>query len=418
MMRSFLQIVGIVNGLSSYEYLAGDQHHTVALWPRFTHLPDFAAERRERFASRRRMRADKQDLRDRGLLLFDSDHARAAAAFRWFSVHCVDTLTGGFICSGYHGSRQLQLWQPPDLPQDLPGPSGAFVRFGEWRGLDDGRALVTHVVGGTAIVDRATGGDRADFPPVDAHLAAVDEAARCGYFLRRHGLEARPLSGGEPFFTVKTRPGVRRFLVHPREPHLVWFSQRALGILHRSTGRQVTELEMFNPLIEPKKAAQWRERDVEPAAISEITREDLMTVELSTDGEWLFAGTSEGLRLYRYADLVAARIKMPSPVAAVETSTQLQDHQWVHALAADDATNSIIFSSGDDTLHAYDRQSGLARRLTPNFENKCITQLWFSPRSRTVVCWLRGPLDVPKRRDRFSFTTWNYDALLAESVVP
>ncbi len=414
LMRNFFQIVGVVNGLSSYAYLEAGQHQTVALWSRFTHLPDRAAERRAQLAARRRMRSELQGLRADGRLLFDSDHARATAAFRWFSVHCVDPATNGFICSGYNGSRLLQVWQPPAPPRELPGPAGAFVRYGQWCALEEGNALVTHIVGGTVIVDRKTGTARPEFPVADVHLVAADEASRCGYFLKRNGLEARPLHGGNAFFSVPIRPGARRFLVHPHEPHLVWFNQRALGILHRITGRPVVEVEMFNPLIEPKKAAQWRERDIDPTAIPDISREDLLAVELSADGEWLFAGTSEGLRIYRYADIVRARIRMPSPVAGVETSTRLQDHQWVHALAADDASNTIVFSTGGDTLHCFDRITGSVRCLTPSFARKTITQLWLSPQARTVVCWLRGPLDVPKRRDTFSFATWDYDALLAQ----
>lgn len=415
LMRSFLQAAGIVNGLSSYAYLAAGQHHTVALWPKFRHVPDLAAERRAYWARRRRLRADKQQLHRRGLLLFDSDHARSNNAFRWFSVHCVDAVSDGFICSGFNGSRQLQLWQPPELPRDLPGPAGTFVRYGTWCPLDEGRALATHVVGGTVIVDRDRGTNRPEFPPVDMHLVAADEAAGRGYYLKRQTLEARPLHGGDPSFEVPGRPGLRRFLVHPHEPHLVWFSQRALGILDRATGRQLNELAMFNPLILPKKWAQWRERAVDPEGIPEITREDLLAVELSADGEWLFAGTSEGLRVYRYADLLQARIQMPPPVAAVETSLELQDHRWVHALAWDETTGTVVFSTGGDTLHSFDRRTGVVHCLTPGFENKSICQIWFSPRARTVICWLRGPLDVPKRRDTFSFTSWNYDALLAEA---
>ena len=53
-------------------------------------------------------------------------------------MHCSDPATGGFICSGFSGSRVLQVWSPPDLPRDLPGPTGAFVRYGEWRTLAGG----------------------------------------------------------------------------------------------------------------------------------------------------------------------------------------------------------------------------------------------------------------------------------------
>lgn len=416
MMRSFFQLVGVVNGLSSYEYLDGGGHHTVALWPKFEHLPDRAAERRAHFVQRRQMRDDKNKLLARGMLLFDSDLARTTAAFRWFSVHCVDAASGGFICSGFNGSRALQLWCPPKLPRDLPGPSGPFVRYGEWRPLAAGAALATHIVGGTVIVDRASGEALPHYPVADVHLVAADESTACGYFLKRNALEARPLHGGKMIFAVPTKPGARRFLVHPREPHLIWYTQRSLGILDKTNGRQLTELELFNPLILPKKAAQWRERGVDPTAIPEISREDFLAIELSSDGEWLFAGTSEGLRVYRYSDLVAARIQTPSPVSSVETSTQLQDHRWVHALAVDSARHTVIFSRGDDTLHSFDWLTGAVQHLTPEFEKKMICQMWLSPRTHTLVCWARGPMDNPKRRDAFSFSTWDYAALLDQPV--
>jgi hypothetical protein len=416
MMRSFFQVVGIVNGLSSYTYLEAGEHHTVALWPKFTHMPDLVAEQRARLARRRRIRHDKQHMRADGSLLFDSDLAHAAMPFRWFSVHCVDATTGGFICSGFKGSRSLQVWSPPDLPRDLPGPMGAFVRYGEWRALAHGRALATHIVGGTMIVDRATGAALPQYATADVHLVAADEPTDCGFFLKRSVLEARSLRDGAPRFSVPTQTGTRRFMVHPREPHVIWFSQRFLGIFEKHTGRHITELELFNPLILPKKAAQWRERDVDPGAIPEMSREDFLALDLSSDGEWLFAGTSEGLRVYRYADIVAARIQMPTPVGGVETSTRLQDHQWVHALAVDSPRTTVLFSTGGDTVHSFNWRTGATRQLTPSFEHKTICQMWLSPQTRALVCWLRGPLDVPKRRDCFSFATWNLDALIAHAI--
>lgn len=421
----FARLLGLAYGLSTYDDLVAKA--ATAKVPRraeFVHLPDLAAEKAAHKTAKAKLRETKRSLQKQGRLIFDSELVRNTRAYGLgFEVLGPAPDGAGFLAANFGDWRGLMEWAPPAEPQGR----ATLPR----RGLHTvtpsraGAPLIASLEEGIGVIDFATGRSTVRLPGLTGWPMACDAASDLVYvvaFGEEPGdngdwLIAARLGDGERVFRVPFSRGVRQILLHPTEPHLIWIDQMGLGILHRQTGERLKTLSALNPVIASKKRAQWlsasgRVPDV-PNQPRWLELETLLSVALAAGGEWLVLGTSEGLRWHRYSSLLTCQGELPAPAMAVETSTVLQDHRWVHAIAVDEPTTQVVYTSGDDSLRAFNWVSQHDRQVRPSLEAKMIWALTLSADRRQLACGLgyRGE-DWKRHQDERWVQVWDFAALL------
>jgi hypothetical protein len=68
-MAEFVELLGLSNALSSYEYLQSGERDDIKGWKQFVHIPDLTAEKAARRAVQAKIRAEKKRLQKEGVLL-------------------------------------------------------------------------------------------------------------------------------------------------------------------------------------------------------------------------------------------------------------------------------------------------------------------------------------------------------------
>ena len=140
----------------------------------------------------------------------------------------------------------------------------------------------------------------------------------------------------------------------------------------------------------------------------------LLSIRMS--GDWLFAGTSEGLRCYDYNGLLRSEA-MPLPTLSVETSISLQDRRDANCVLVDDARHRVIFTCGDDSLRCFDWLTQREIELKPPIDPSkgiSIRSMMFSGDRRHLLFRLRiTDKDWQKHQGESWLQVWDYEALSA-----
>ena len=350
-MQEMLQLLGIADGLGAYDDLEAGEREAVSDWSRYTHIPDLAAEKEARKKRTAAIKAQKVQLKNCGLLV---DEIKCDP-FEQEGLRPIagDPATGGFLVSTVF-RRSTKRWLPPAKP--APAPE-----------LD-----------ANELIRKANG------------LNLLTESAEI----------------------MKTYKSV---VPHPTEPYLLCLGVTWLGIANSRNGKLIRQLAAQNPLLIPKKTAQWRAAGTEPSPFFELARDDILCAAFSPDARLVFFGTAEGLRIHRFEDLLTAEQTMPPPIQSHETSVKLQDHLAVRALFVDAASERILYTAYDETIWSYHWPTGTNSPLTPMLGNFCAYDLHVSGNGELLACSLRGPFDEPRQRDKFIVRVWNLRRLIAEA---
>lgn len=410
LMEAFHELLGIGPALTSYDYLDRGERTGIAQWSRFIHLPDRAAEKPSQKALLDRIRATKLDFIRQGHLRFDSTLKRGRNAWQHVRLHGAHP-TGGFVCSHFDGSAQLAHWQPPDLPRAIAFAPNDIPRFGSPVAWFGSQTLVVSTASALVALNLLTGEQRPFLPGTPNNFDLADPTSATGYFTGAEEFAAVNLGNGERRFTVPR--GHTRLLLHPTEPHVLWWTSYENGIVDKLTGAEITRRKARNPAIVARKRAQWRAHGIEPGVLQELDRDDVLALEFTPDGEFVLAGTTEGLRVFRYRDLLKGGEQMPEAYLSVDTTEELQDHRCVNALTFDSQRNVVIYSRGDDSIQALHLSSGKTQELSPALDQSRAFR--FVRSGNLMAVWRRGYLNLRRREDEFSFQVWDLAELLASA---
>jgi len=349
-MQEMLQLLGIPDGLGDYDDLEAGHRAAVTDWPRYTHIPDLTAEKEARKKRTSEIRTQKIQLKKAGLLVDEIKFD----PFKHEGLRPVtgDRTTGGFLATTTMG-REIKRWLPPA-------------------------------------------------PPV----AALDREA----YEAIHGVDGLSL--------LKDRPevvkGYKSVIRHPTQPYLLCLGTTKLGIAESPSGKLIKELAAENPLIIPKKTAQWRAAGTEPQPFFQLSRDDILCAAFSPDAQLVFFGTAEGLRIHRFDDLLAAEKNMPAPVQSHEVSVKLQDFLFVRALVVDAASQRLLYTAFDEIVWSYHWPTGTNFPLTPSLGSFGAFDLHVSGNGELLACSLRGARDEPSQRDKFIIRVWNLRRLIEQ----
>ncbi len=109
-MSKALELLGLSNALSSYDYLQEGERDSVSDWNKFVHIPDLAAERKAKRAAAALLKAEKKQLQKKGILLAEvgpskKSKQQLATAIAWG----VDYSNGGILLTmqNYHFTKAI-----------------------------------------------------------------------------------------------------------------------------------------------------------------------------------------------------------------------------------------------------------------------------------------------------------------------
>jgi hypothetical protein len=114
----------------------------------------------------------------------------------------------------------------------------------------------------------------------------------------------------------------------------------------------------------------------------------------SPDGRWLFCGTDRGLRVYDWAELLAAKEITPPPrhrvdIAPVTVETEsgpMPMDGRVQALAFDPTANRLLFAAVDGVIRCLDLSGGLHRTLLEIPSKTPVYQMEHSSERQYLCC--------------------------------
>jgi hypothetical protein len=145
------------------------------------------------------------------------------------------------------------------------------------------------------------------------------------------------------------------------------------------------------------------------------SKEAVMSLGISRDGKWLWCGTNVGLRVYNWADVLAAGEDMPKPAFTAELPMQSITPlpKYIYAIAEDPTSPAIVFAGGTGRIYRMDLTSGQVDELIKLPGDWWIISLAFSTDGQALgVASRTTPTDGQAVRDqKMSWEIWSYPAL-------
>ncbi len=361
-MRALAKALGITGVETSYEDLRSGEGRRVS---GLVHVPDLASEKEAAKRRRAEVAARTKRLREQGVLLVTRAGKAGSHARPLFRPHPA----GGFLLAWTQSSEPaVEWWRHPwteptavDTPLSPHGrtfclsPSGRFLarddRSSGWKvelmDLHEQRVLAT--IPSTHFAD---------------WLAFDSDERRL--FLR---------SGGEvwcgeteaPHAVLKLTPGAGQgAALHPDGRWMVTpvltghaCSVAVLDLRGEASIRTLgTARHDF---------AAWRDAVAGGGVVTAFMPQELpRALGFSSNGELLFVVVEQGVRVYRWSDVLAARTDLPAPIAAADTDVVEREHsrsQQTYAFAYDEPRRRVLFSGLDGMVRALDVDTGRSAPL-------------------------------------------------------
>lgn len=134
-MSQFVELLGLSNALTSYEYLQEGERDGIKGWKKFIHIPDLSAEKTARRAAQARVKSEKKRLQTEGILLTEikppkekgpglpgsiawgTDSATHGLVLSWQSFHFTKAIDDEQYATEFHTIQPP--WTTPPVPLGL-----------------------------------------------------------------------------------------------------------------------------------------------------------------------------------------------------------------------------------------------------------------------------------------------------------
>jgi hypothetical protein len=162
-------------------------------------------------------------------------------------------------------------------------------------------------------------------------------------------------------------------------------------------------LQARPPELTGERFKAWMMRQADPEIFARLL--------FSPDGDWLFAGTSLGMRAFAWPELLAAADgPAPAPKFAAEAQPgSLGHHTYCHTLAFDESAQRLLFAGLEGVIEALDIRTGSIATLLRPPELLAIRQLALSPDGQSLA--VQASEATMNSRPRTEYRIWNYPAL-------
>jgi hypothetical protein len=413
----FARALGLANVETSYEQLRESRRRG------FEHVPRLASEATEKRAAAARTTARRRQLGQAGLLLA-SEQRRAESLIGPQPVVCAAP-GGGFFVAWRDGvptsAVALLHYRPPwDAPVETglvmgggamviaPSPSGALLAvghaFGEWR-LEVFSSRERRLVAGVPLPRAA---EHVSFLGEDRVLCRSEGALLVVSVPECRVTERRGVGFGKG---CATHPDGEHVVVHDaREGGLVLCSLREPAF-RRSLSTARHDLAGWMR----RARAGERVSGFRPAEVPEV-------LAFTRDGSFLLMAAVEGVRVYRWPDVLAARGALPPPVAAAESPlVEVSEGSFLrHTYDLDfvETSRGVLFAGLEGRLRTLGLD-GTERELLEVPGAPPLLRVVLSADARQVATVsLPGLFDRSRRRPPPRLDVWDWERLAGNAAVP
>jgi hypothetical protein len=380
-MAQFVELLGLQNALSSYEYLQQGERDEIKGWKQFIHIPDLSAEKAAKRAAQALIKAEKKRLQKEGVLLAEIKRPNPKSGYHKSIVWEVDSANNGLTLewnpihiSGPINAEQnttefftIQVpWNTPLLPVGLKTDSAPHIfrispsanwlvasfASGDWRIWDwRNKKLAFEVRHARAV-----------------SWMAFSQDEQWVYSLCGEKFIVTSMAEKRPVITIKGLDGARGAAVHPSGKLIAVGLQSKLGIIDVEKGQLIKTLwvnrrmektdlfrnaskevmlqtclkrllenskireklgvgtELHAAILQDSKAIEQLSAEVQQKIKSMIdkvryfeheTTEHIFDVRFSPNGEQLFIA-SNGIRVLDWNKLLSANEDAPAPEFSVD----------------------------------------------------------------------------------------------------
>lgn len=257
-MSRFIELLGLSNAVSSYEYLQFGERHEIKGWKQFIHIPDLTSEKAAKRAAQDRVKSEKKRLQNEGILLAEvhppkqkgpglpisiawgTDTASHGLLLAWQSYHFTHAIDDETVAIGL--STLKPPWNSPLEPLGLKTNWTAH-RFcmstsGNW--------LAAGFASGDWTM-RVWNWPRKELAFTVEHTRAVDPVGfsqdeQLVYSVGGGEFIVSSVASRKPIAIVKGVDGARRGSVHPSGKFAAVNFQRGLGIIDLDKGQLIKTL--------------------------------------------------------------------------------------------------------------------------------------------------------------------------------
>ncbi len=257
-MAQFVELLGLQNALSSYEYLQAGERDEIIGWKQFVHIPDLSAEKAAKRAAKAQIAAEKKRLQKEGILLAEikppsqkgpglpisiawgTDPATNGLLLVWQSCHFTK-----LVDDQEHATDFFTIQPPWNVPLQPVGLKTNWTAYvfcmspsAKW------------LVGGFAFGDwkmRVWDWQRKELAFEMAHTCAVDSVSfsqdeQWVYGLGGGEFVVSSMAEKRPVITVKGLGGARKASIHPSGKFAAVAFQQELAIVDLEKAQVVKKL--------------------------------------------------------------------------------------------------------------------------------------------------------------------------------
>ncbi len=414
---SLARALGLGSVETSYEELREGRRRS------FEHVPSLAPERARRRAAAAQVAARRRGLVQAGLLL-SSEQRRADALFGPQPVVCAAP-EGGFLVSWRDGvpSSAVPLlhyrapWSTPvevgiaiggGLNVIAPSPSGARLAFGHAFGQWLLQVFSLRESRLVAEVPLPRAAEHVSFYGEDRVLCRSQGELLVVSVPEGRVTDRRPVGYGK---ACAAHPDGEHLLADDsHEGALVLFS------LHDPAARRAL-------LTARHDLADWRRRAGAGEPVAGFhPAEAPETLVFTRDGSFLLMAAAEGVRIYRWHDVLAAGHHLPPPVAAAESRlVEVSEGNWLrhtYDLDFDEANRSVLFSGLEGRVRSLGLDGSERELLEMPGAPPLLRVVLSADGEHVATVSFPGLFQRGRRRAPPRLEVWDRERLVANAVVP
>lgn len=448
-LEKFVDLLGLPNGVGSYEYLQDGERGGIQRWKDFVHIPDLTAEKNAKQAAKLKAKAEMARLAKDGFLILNvaggkTDHRIFSSRPIW----CIDQSTNDVLLAwtgspiGVAGLAKVMRVNIHTGKMDYTGinasshihclaasPDGAWLAAGcacgDWK---------------TEIFDLQTGKLVREIPQSRAvSEVCFNRTGRMLYSLSESTITVIDLNAGEAVAKISLPEASQTLLLHPSGDYLVAVCQGLFTLIHLPTQKVLKSLWIeqapgpMRDLIEHVKAQKIDEQFLKamPAGSAEelekrrrqmerhfLPKQPVHSLSFGSLGNCLFCGGRDGVNVILWDKILAAsdmegmkpQAYIPAEQLVREDTTS--NNNLIYAMPVDSSAKRVLFAGLEGKVRFMNLPDERLDDLLSPPTKRPFANLQLSPDRTALIGTAISPPQVrSNKREPAYFQIWNYKLL-------